>query len=116
MEYGYKRLTVWRKADELVKKVFVLVKSFPRNEDYVMTSQLRRAVLSVVLNIVEGYARGGKKELKRFLRISWGSLAETEYLLNLAREMSYLDSDQFDEVEDLREECSKLLWKMIENC
>ena len=65
-EAGYKKLIVWQKADELAKFVYRETKNFPQEEIYGITSQLRRAALSIPTNIVEGYARQGKKELKQF--------------------------------------------------
>ena len=83
-EAGYKRLIVWEKADLLAKEIYVRTRSFPKEELYGLTSQLRRAGLSIPVNIVEGYARKSRKELQQFLNISLGSLAETEYLLKFA--------------------------------
>jgi four helix bundle protein len=74
-EVGYRRLTVWQKADELAFRVYSATREFPRDEAYGLTSQLRRAALSVPTNIAEGHARQGRKELKQFLRIALGSLA-----------------------------------------
>ena len=72
VEKGYKKLIVWQKADELVYQVYLATKSFTKEEIYGITSQLRRAVLSVPTNIVEGYGRQGKKELKQFINIALG--------------------------------------------
>ncbi|MCA9405040.1 MAG: four helix bundle protein [Candidatus Omnitrophica bacterium] len=67
---GYKKLIVWKEADLLAKLVYKATRNFPKEESYGITSQLRRAIISVPLNIVEGYARGGQKEFKRFLSIA----------------------------------------------
>lgn len=91
--YPYKKLVVWQVADELAKEVYVLTRKFPKEEIYVLTSQLRRAVLSVVLNIIEGYARSSRNEFRQFLRIALGSLAETTYLLEFAAEQKYITED-----------------------
>ncbi len=106
---NYKQLVVWQKAHELAKKVYILTKEFPKEETYGITAQLRRAVLSVPTNIVEGYGRRTKGELSRFLDISRGSLAETEYLLDFSKELGYIKADIF-EIRCLIEEVSKLLW------
>lgn len=81
-EKGYKKLIALQVADQLAWKVYESTDSFPKEEMFVLTSQLRRAILSVPLNIIEGYARNSKNEFRRFLNISLGSLAESEYLLN----------------------------------
>ena len=83
-EKGYKKLIVWQKADVLAYQVYIETKDFPKEEIYGVTSQLRRAALSVPTNIVEGYGRQGKKELRWFINIALGSLAETEYLLDFS--------------------------------
>ncbi len=106
----YKDLKVWQKADELALHVYAVTKKFPKDEVYGITSQIRRAVLSVPTNIVEGYARKGDKELARFVNIAIGSIAETEYLLAFAQRLGYLTAKEYSQVETLRSEVGKLLW------
>jgi four helix bundle protein len=74
-QVGYKKLTVWYKADELAFQVYIVTKYFPKEEIFGITSQIRRAALSVPTNIVEGYGRQGRKELRQFANIALGSLA-----------------------------------------
>jgi four helix bundle protein len=105
----YKDLTVWQRADALALAVYGATKRFPKDEVYGITSQLRRAALSVPTNIVEGYARKGDKELARFIGIAIGSLAETEYLLSFALRLGYLKD--YCSLEAIRSEVGKLLWK-----
>jgi len=78
---GYEKLLVWQKADELAYQIYMASKAFPREELYAMTSQVRRAALSVPTNLVEGYARQGRNEFRQFTNIALGSLAEARYLL-----------------------------------
>ncbi|MBN2483774.1 MAG: four helix bundle protein [Candidatus Omnitrophica bacterium] len=111
MEKGYKKLLAWQKANELAKTVYALTRQFPKEEIYAITSQLRRAVLSIPTNIVEGTGRQGKRELKQFVNIALGSLFETEYLLDFCREMGYLNADKYSEIEMLRRHVGALLWK-----
>ena len=106
----YKELKVWQKADELAIEVYKLTKSFPRDEIYGLTSQLRRAALSIPTNIVEGYARKGDKELARFINISIGSMAETEYLLTFSKRLGYVTETEHQTIEALRSEVGRLLW------
>ncbi|MBN1392812.1 MAG: four helix bundle protein [Sedimentisphaerales bacterium] len=110
-EVGYKKLIVWQKADELAFQVYTATRDFPKDEVYGIISQLRRAALSVPTNIVEGYGRGGRKELKQFLNIALGSLAETRYLLDFSLRLKYLNSAIYTRLQDLAEEVGKLLWK-----
>lgn len=112
-EVGYRKLFVWQKSDELAKAVYLKTKNFPKEELYGITSQLRRAALSVPTNIVEGYARKGKKEFKQFLSIALGSLAETEYLLSFCFDLNFLDRDGYEELEVFRRETGCLLWKFF---
>ncbi len=107
---GYKKLLVWQKANEMVILTYALTKSFPRDEVYGLTSQLRRAAVSVAANIVEGSARQGKKELKNFCNIALGSLAETEYLIDLAYTLHYFDGQGHADLQGLRQETGNLLW------
>lgn len=107
---GYKNLEVWKKADGLAKAVYKATADFPKDEMYGVTSQLRRAALSVPVNIVEGTGRQGRKELKQFANISLGSLAETEYLLEFCKDIGYLAEKEFLTLEELRAETGKLLW------
>ncbi len=102
---------MWQKADELAYKVYVFTKDFPKEEIYGITSQLRRAALSVAVNIVEGYGRQGRKELKQFVNMALGSLAETEYLLDFSLRLGYLNHKNYEKLQDLRQEVGNLLWK-----
>jgi four helix bundle protein len=106
----YKDLIVWQKADVLALNIYQATKKFPKDELYGITSQLRRAALSVPTNIVEGYARKGDKELARFVNIAIGSLTETEYLLTFAQRLGYLAEQEYEQLDTLRSEVGKLLW------
>ncbi len=114
-ETGYKKLLAWQKADLLVNKVYDLSVKFPKEEIYSLTSQLRRAALSVVANIIEGHARNSKNEFRHFLSISLGSLAETEYYLEFALKRKYISREDFLEVEGLRSACGKVLWRLYKS-
>jgi four helix bundle protein len=106
---NYKNLIVWQKADDLAFQIYKLTDSFPKHEQFGITSQLRRAALSIPTNIVEGYNRKGKKELVRFIEIALGSLAETEYLVEFSKKLGYITADITD-TEALITEVGKLLW------
>ena len=110
MEKGYKKLIVWQKADELACKVYLATKKFPREEMYGTTSQLRRAAISVPINIVEGMGRQGRRELKQFINIALGSLAETEYLLEFCNRLGYFNEEGYPDIKLLRAEVGALLW------
>ena len=110
-EAGYRKLIVWKKADELAYQVYLETKKFPKEEIYGITSQLRRAALSIPTNLVEGTGRQGRKELKRFINIALGSLAETEYLLDFSLRLGYFPVELHKRLQDLRQEVGNLLWK-----
>ena len=90
----YRKLKVWQVAHELTLAVYGATKSFPREEIYGLTAQLRRSASSIPANIAEGVGRDGQKELARFLRIAKGSANETEYHLLLAADLGYLPAPE----------------------
>lgn len=90
-EVGYRRLHVWQEAHALVLLVYIATKQFPKDELFGLTSQIRRAVVSVAANIVEGQTRASKKEFLQFLRVANGSLVEVEYYIGLAKDLCYIN-------------------------
>ena len=108
---SYKKFIAWQSAHAFARKVYEVTKSFPKDELYGITSQLRRAALSVPTNIVEGTARQGQRELKNFLNIALGSLAEAEYLLEFCKEIGFLKQEDYDALELLRSRAGLPLWK-----
>ncbi|RJP28740.1 MAG: four helix bundle protein [Candidatus Omnitrophota bacterium] len=115
MDKGYKKLLVWQKADELALQIYLETKRFPKDEIYGVTSQLRRAAISVPTNIAEGSGRQNKSESKQFINISLGSLAETEYLLEFCFRLKYLDEENFNRLEELRNDVGALLWNLYKS-
>ena len=99
--------------DEYAHFVYKITKSFPKEELYGVTSQLRRASLSVILNYVEGYARVRDKVHKNFLEISYGSLKESKYLLHFALVEKYISRDEYKKALLLAEEIGAMLWGII---
>ena len=88
---------------------------YPKDELYGITSQLRRAAVSVPLNIAEGYGRKSKDDFKRFLRISLGSTNETETLLLLSKDLGYIESEKCEELIKQYNILGKKIYKLIEN-
>jgi four helix bundle protein len=99
-------LIVWQKAHQFVLSVYSLTKQFPKEEQFGLTSQFRRAFVSIAANIVEGYSKRGLKDKVRFLNIAQGSLSECEYYLRLTKDLLYGEVEQLEM--DI-EEVSKLL-------
>lgn len=115
---GYHRLIVWQRAYELVKLIYEITESFPKSETFGLISQMRRAAVSVVANIVEGYSRGMKspKEALQFFSIAWGSLTELEALLEIAKGViGEFSEEKYDKVELLRGEVGFLLSRFIKS-
>jgi len=102
----FQDLIVWQKAHELVLRIYRFSADFPKGEVYGLTSQLRRAVVSVPANIAEGFKKIGRADKVRFMNIAQGSLEECRYYLILARDLGYGD---ISETTGLLEEVSKLL-------
>jgi len=113
MGRNFKNIKAWQYADDLAVLVYSKTKSFPKEELYGITSQLRRAVVSIPTNIAEGANREHKKEYLHFLYIAMGSMAETEYLLHLSRRLEYLEDDEYKKLEDLRKESARTLYGLI---
>lgn len=101
----FKELIVWQKAHQFVLAVYKMTKSFPKEELFGLTSQFRRATVSVAANISEGYKKRGKADKARFLNISEGSLEECKYYLILAEDLGYAKTNKENE---LAEEVSNL--------
>src|SRR3989339_646804 len=97
--HDYHNLLVWKRTLEFVKLVYRLVKLFPRDELYGLVSQLRRAVVSVLANIVEGRGKPTDKDFLKFLYISNGSLNECQCYFELAKELEFISQIQFDYIQ-----------------
>ena len=99
-------LIVWQKAHQFVLKVYKLTKKYPKEELFGLTSQFRRAAVSIPANIAEGFRKKGKKDKAKFFNIAEGSLEECKYYLILTKDLGYAE---VKEESDLSEEVSKLL-------
>ncbi|HAO52642.1 TPA: four helix bundle protein [Candidatus Magasanikbacteria bacterium] len=111
----YHDLLVWSKSLEFVKLVYKLTNLFPKEEIYGLTSQLRRAAVSVLANIVEGRGKSTDKDFLKFLYISKGSLNECQCYFELAKELDFINQKQFDYIENKRGEVGFLLFKLIKS-
>jgi len=91
-KYGdFKNLRIWRESIDLIKDVYRISEKFPRSEEYNLKLQLKKAAISVALNIAEGKNRRSSKEFLNFLNISYGSLSEIEAILLLSHELGYIN-------------------------
>ena len=108
---NYKDLNIWKRSIELVKNIYEISNSFPKEELYVLTSQLRRTAISIPSNIAEGFSRFHNKEYRQFLYIALGSCAELETQMIIANYLKYLNDDKFNDI--INE--SEVICKMISN-
>jgi four helix bundle protein len=99
MEYSFKKLEVWKEGMNLVKRVYNLSSKFPESERFALQSQIRRAVISVPLNIAEGSGRRSEKEFASFIKIATGSLLEVVTCLDIAESLEYLSPTQNKEIQ-----------------
>jgi four helix bundle protein len=108
---SYKELIVWQKSIILVKELYKITEHFPENEQYGLTSQMRRASVSIPSNIAEGWGRLSRKNYIQFLRISRGSLFELETQILITKELKYIND--CESIENLIIEISKMLNSLI---
>jgi|TARA_Y100000310_G_scaffold42981_1_gene40127 four helix bundle protein len=113
MAREYKRLKVWERSVKFCKKISDLIDSFPRKEDWALSSQLRRAVISIPSNIAEGCGRNSKKDTVRFLDIALGSVNEVVTQLYIAKEFGYVDDAKLIDLDNELDEIGKMLMGFI---
>jgi four helix bundle protein len=110
----FKDLKVWSKAHELTVRIYELTRTFPREEMYGLTSQLRRSASSIGANIAEGCGRRSDGEFTRFLQIARGSASEVEYHLLLARDLGFLAGADYREFEQRIVEVERMLTSFVQ--
>jgi four helix bundle protein len=95
---SYRDLRVWQRGMDLVEAIYVITQSFPKQEIYGLTSQVRRAAVSIPANIAEGHSREHTKEFRNFLSMAQGSISELETELEIATRLGYLPAEQFSQL------------------
>jgi four helix bundle protein len=110
----FKKLVVWTKAHQFTLAVYRHTRTFPKEETYGLTSQLRRASASIGANIAEGCGRRSDAEMKRFLQIARGSANEVEYHLLLARDLQYLPAEEFNDLDGKMHEVQRMLASLVQ--
>lgn len=107
--FGYRNLVAYIKAREVVRNVYRLVKQFPKEEQFALSSQMRRAAVSITSNIAEGMTRYSNKDKVHFLEISYGSLMEIMSQLEVAEDQNYISHNEFLNMEALIADVARLL-------
>lgn len=110
--HNFKQLTVWQKSIDLTIKVYSVVAAFPTDEKYGLSSQIKRAAVSVPSNIGEGAGRKSGKEFKHFLSISLGSLFELETQIILAHRLDLIDEDNMNQISCQITEIQKMIYSL----
>jgi four helix bundle protein len=113
MGYNFEKLKVYQAAVEFVKQVYKITEKFPKDEQFGIISQIRRASVSIIANIAEGSGRFHKKDFKQFLRISRSSCYEAVALLDLSRQIGYINAEEYKLLYDCSEEISKMINGLI---
>ncbi len=102
-EFGFEKLDVWQNSKDLAKNIYKITEKFPANEKFGLVSQITRAAVSVPSNIAEGTGRKSMKDRAHFYQIAYGSLMETLSHLHIAKDLGYINDEQFKELKaDIR--------------
>ena len=116
----FKKLIVWERSHKLASVIYRLTKQVPKEELYGITSQMRRAAISIPTNIAEGSGKNTEKDFSRYLSIASGSASEVEYLLILAKELEFIDKKDFEllitEINEIKKMLNTFQIKINANC
>ena len=109
----FRELIVWQKSMNYVTEVYKVSKSFPKDENYGLTSQMRRSSVSIPSNIAEGYGREGLNDYLRFLNIAISSLFELQTQIEIAFNLKYIEKQKFNKLFELSREIERMLSSFI---
>ncbi|THU40127.1 four helix bundle protein [Niastella caeni] len=115
LDLSHKKLEVYKIALKLVNEIYYVSKCFPKEEQYVIISQIRRAAISVCSNIAEGAARRSKPEKKRFYEVSRSSAVEIDTQFEIALSLGFVQNEQIQAIKQYLESVFRILCKMIDN-
>lgn len=107
--FGYRKLIAYQKAKEVVKRTYKLLKNFPKEEQYAMCDQLRRASISITSNIAEGMNRYSVKDKNHFLEMAYGSLMEVSSQFEIAEDLGYINNADRQNMDALIDEVARLI-------
>lgn len=110
---SFKELRIWQKGMEIVKDIYLLTKKFPKEELYGLSSQMKRAAISVPSNIAEGFKRYHNKEYSQFLYIALGSIGELETQVIIAQELDFIAKEELESISEKIDHVSKMIASLI---
>jgi four helix bundle protein len=113
---SFRDLYAWQEAYNLAILVYKITKNFPKEELFGITSQIRRAVISIASNIAEGFSRNSVKEKIQFYYTALGSLTEVRNQADLSKGIGYLEEEKYREIENQSLKCDKLIHGLIKSC
>jgi four helix bundle protein len=113
MGYNFEKLNVWQESRIFIKEIYQICQTFPKSELFALCDQIKRAAVSVALNIAEGADKKSNKDFVRFLRISLGSINETVTCLFIARDLNYIDETKFNNLYEFAHKLSAMLNALI---
>jgi len=111
----FRDLLIWQKGMQLVKEVYKLTRTFPKSEDFNLSSQMKRASVSIPSNIAEGFGRSTKKDFQRFLYIALGSIFELQTQIIISYEQDYINQQQYDSINELTREVERMLCSFMDS-
>ncbi len=109
----FTQMDTWKESHKLVLNIYKISENFPKKEIFILTSQILRAAISLTSNISEGFGRRFLAEKAHFYEIAEGSLCEIKNQIILAKDLNYIDQNEYKKLEDLTVSVSKLLYKLI---
>jgi four helix bundle protein len=110
---SYRDLIIWQKSMSLVTEIYTLTRSFPKEELYGLSNQLRRCAVSIPSNIAEGYGRNSTGDYRRFLKIAAGSLFELQTQVEIAFNLNYMPAERFEDVFEKAKELDRMILSLI---
>ncbi len=113
LKLNHKQLDVWKASIEIVKEIYHITQNFPKDEQFGITSQLKRASVSIVSNLSEGLSRNSKLDTRRFLQIARSSLVELDSQIEISLELKFCDHDQIKNLNELSNRVFVMLTSMI---
>jgi four helix bundle protein len=113
LKLNHKQLDVWKASIDLVKEIYHLTESFPKDERYGISSQLRRASVSIVSNLSEGLSRNTKLDIRRFLQVARSSLVEIDSQIEISLQLNFCNKEQIQKLDELSNRVFAMLTNMI---